>query len=294
MIIPTPNQYGWDNETSYIDFDVSMQTKKYPKAIRLTQTAVGINGITLLGFSRDLYNKNNLSNIVPSKQPKIPRIIHHIWLGGNVPEVLLSYIDSVKKLHPDWKCKLWTDKEAANIKLDNQELYDKATNFGEKSDILRYEILYRYGGVYVDVDMEGLKQLDLLHHCYDFYIGLQPLYHGYHGFVQVGTGIIGSIPGHPILKKVIQKLPEYFHRFKKTTAKTGPILFTRIFFTEADKHETIDIAFPTTYFYPINMYESMKENVNRKKCEQLGAFTIHWWGKTWSPKEFRKKEFQTI
>ncbi len=101
------------------------------------------------------------------------------------------------KNHPDWEYKLWTEKEIDALSLKNREMYDYAVNYGEKSDIARYEILYRFGGVYVDTDFESYKPLDTLHQAYDFYIGIQPLDTGH---VQLGIGIIGSRPGHPLLE----------------------------------------------------------------------------------------------
>jgi len=291
LIQAIPNQYGWDNEKNYIDFDVSMQSDKYPKCIGRTRWGVGIQGDRLLDFFRNLYNKNNLSQVTTSEKPKIPKIIHHVWLGGPVPETLQKYVDSVKKLHPDWEHKLWTDKEAASITLDNQKLFDTAQNLGEKSDILRYEVLYRYGGVYVDTDIEGLKQFDILNYCYDFYIGIQPLDSG---FLQLGIGIIGSTPGHPILKHMITNLPKNCQTYKKTVSKTGPFAFTASFFLTADKQDTIDIAFPASYFYPIDCEEPQEEHKNKIKSKNLGAFCIHWWGKTWLPTNARKEKFQSI
>ena len=62
------------------------------------------------------------------------------------------------KYHPDWEYKLWTDETVKEITLINQELFDKAKNYGEKSDILKWELVYRFGGVYIDTDMEALTQ----------------------------------------------------------------------------------------------------------------------------------------
>ena len=38
--------------------------------------------------------------------------------------------------------------------MPNKDLYHKASNFGMKADILRYEIVYREGGIYIDVDSQ--------------------------------------------------------------------------------------------------------------------------------------------
>jgi len=287
------NNLGWDAEKKYISFEHSMQTNKYTKAIARTKQVTEIDGLELYKFFRKLYEKNNLSQVTPTKNPKIPKIIHVVWINGkiddcSVPKELKKYIVTWIEKHPEWKFKLWTDADVAKITLDNQDLYDDATNFGVKSDILKYEIVYRYGGVYVDTDFESLQPLDYLHHCYDFYVGIQPLDTQY---LQLGAALFAATPGHKILEHVIKTMKHSYNTHKGAPAKTGPIHFTRAFFAIADTLDTTDIAFPASYFYPLGGYE---KTIDRNKWEQLGAFAIHWWGMTWMPLEYRRNEFRNI
>jgi len=295
LIRPVSNELGWDADNLYIDFNQSMQIKNYFGSIAMTKKVVELDGIELYRFFNQLYKKNNLTQVKPSKEPKIPKIIHVIWLNGKIddvgfPEDLKKYIITWIEKHQGngWKFKLWTDADVAQITLDNQDLYDEATNYGVKSDILKYEIIYRYGGVYVDVDFECLKKLDLLHHCYDFYVGIQPLDTQY---LQLGAALFAAKPGHPILKHTIDTMPKNYRTHKGAPARTGPIHFTRAFFASADKTDSIDIAFPASYFYPFGGYE---KDPDRQKWEQLGAFAIHWWGKTWMPVQYRVHSFKNI
>ncbi|MFC1842061.1 glycosyltransferase family 32 protein [Candidatus Dependentiae bacterium] len=287
------NDLGWDHENMYIDFATSMQVKKYAKAIARTKQVTEVDGIQLYKLFKRLYEKNNLTQVKPSKDPKIPKIIHVVWINGkvddpSVPKELEKYIVTWKEKHPDWKFKLWTDADVAKITLDNQDLYENAVNFGVKSDILKYEIIYRYGGVYVDTDFESLRPLDHLHHCYDFYVGIQPLDTQY---LQLGAALFAAKPGHKLLKHVIETMKESYYSHKGAPAKTGPIHFTRALFDIVEKLDTIDIAFPASYFYPLGGYEKI---INRKKWEKLGAFAIHWWGMTWMPLQYRRGDFKKI
>ena len=61
--------------------------------------------------------------------------------------------------HPDWSYHVWTE-ETIDYPLRNQAQYDAMKDFGGKADVLRYEILSRHGGVYVDADMVCLRPLD--------------------------------------------------------------------------------------------------------------------------------------
>lgn len=292
---PQENEYGWDEKKMYIDFEKSMQTKNYFTSIAVTKRVVGVDGVDLYKFFKKLYEKNNLTKITPSKEPRIPKIIHVVWINGKidesgVPEDLKQYIVTwiEKHLGDEWQFKLWTDADVAKMKLQNQDLYDDATNYGVKSDILKYEIVYNYGGVYVDTDFECLKRLDIFHHCYDFYVGIQPLDTQY---LQLGAALFGATPGHPILKHTIESMRESYYKHKGAPAKTGPVHFTRAFFESADKTEHIDIAFPASYFYPLGGQE---KTFDREKWNTMGAFAVHWWGRTWMPAKYRNKKFKNI
>lgn len=89
----------------------------------------------------------------------IPKIFHFIWIGPHrFP--YKSNIDTYKQLHPDWEFKLWTDDNIPT--LVNQKIYDQIPVYATKADLLRLELLYKYGGVYVDVDSKCLKNIEPL------------------------------------------------------------------------------------------------------------------------------------
>ena len=119
----------------------------------------------------------------------------------------------------------------------------KAENKAEQSDILRYEILYRYGGLYVDVDFKCLKPHDsLLNHC-DFYVGLEAkLPKNKHP--AIGNAIIASVPGHPIFKECLEGISKEETLGDPDTIQwvTGPQALCRAFFNLCDKGEYRNVA----------------------------------------------------
>jgi len=177
----------------------------------------------------------------------IPKIIHFIWLGSPLPPECRKWISTWKKLHPGWIVQIWTDETIARFGLKNKEAYERAVNFGEKSDIARYEILYRYGGLYADTDFECLKPLDLLHKSCEFYTGVS----GDNDCLL--NGLIGSMPGHPILKECIEAVKKGpgDHEESRIMNDTGPYLFTRAFLNKAPASTRGSVAvFPPSFFYP--------------------------------------------
>ena len=159
----------------------------------------------------------------------IPKIIHHIWLGSprpSTPEYTV-WFESWKLHHPDWEIRWWHDEDVRSMvergELINVDRFNAASNYGEKSDILRYEILLRYGGLYVDTDMECVSSFEALHSSRepaessarhrgfstgDKCTGVCSFYVGWSntGTIEINNGIIGSIPNHPILQSVVEAI----------------------------------------------------------------------------------------
>ena len=264
----------------YISFDDAMKKNDYPNIYGLTEKIVGIDGHELYNFFKILYEKNCI--IAPTIDLICPKIIHQIWLGSPLPEEFRLLQQTWIKHHMDrgWMYKLWTDEDVAQLQLYNQEFYDATDNYGVKSDILRWELLYQFGGVYIDTDYECLQSLDELHYTYDFYTALQPLDTA---FIQLGVALVGSRPGHPILKHCIETIRDDWHH-KGAPKKTGPVHFTKSFYAMAGQDNNKDIAFPAFYFYPLGCREIID---NRALWIQRGAFAVHWWAKSWMPKEYR-------
>jgi len=283
--------YSDVNPWVYVDFNESMQITRYPRAVPATMSLVGVDGVTLLNFFRALFEKNNLSRVIPDQEVKIPKIIHQIWLGSPVPPVLKRYMNTWIKYHVgrEWQYKLWTEEDIAQFTLYNQKFYDASDNYGVKSDIARWEILYRIGGVYVDTDFECFRPLDILNYTYDFYIALQPLDTL---FVQLGIGLVGTVPEHPIVKHCIETIKDDWQE-KGAPKKTGPIHFTRSFYHAADQDGYRDIAFPASYFYPLGCREDIGD-IDTEAWKKNGAFGVHWWAKSWMPRSFRPQAFRSI
>ena len=82
---------------------------------------------------------------------EIPKIIHQIWLGPNKqPDIWMnSWKNNYINKYPEWTYKLWTEQEIDELNLINKKQYENEKFYNGKSDIARYEILYRFGGVFM-------------------------------------------------------------------------------------------------------------------------------------------------
>lgn len=225
------------------------------------------------GFFKEQYERASLAKIEPSSSAKIPKIIHQIWLGSAFPEKYKAFQESWKKFHPDWKYILWTDKDVESFGPKIAKLVKSASNFGEAADILRYAVLFKHGGLYVDTDFECLKSFDMLHHSYDFYVGLQPLDTN---ALQLNNALIGSAAKNPIFSKAFKKIA--ISKEPRTIIKTGPILLTNLYIELYKDLPGISCAFPATFFYPCGFTQSSADADIWLKPE---SFAIHHWEASW-------------
>ena len=74
--------------------------------------------------------------------------------------------------HPEWEFRIWRLEDLTWLR--NQRLFDRAVPYSQKSDFARYEVVHRFGGVYLDTDMECLRPLDPLLDGCEFFAGREP------------------------------------------------------------------------------------------------------------------------
>jgi hypothetical protein len=129
----------------------------------------------------------------------VPRTIHQIWIGPDpLPKEQRPWIASWKRHHPGWEHRLWTEEDIPAEPI-RPEVLERLRSPVERADILRLEILYRHGGVYVDTDVECLRPVDEVLGDEDFVaVCLKP--------GRVTNTFIASAPGHPLLEQALREV----------------------------------------------------------------------------------------
>lgn len=137
----------------------------------------------------------------------IPRSLHLIWIGPHEPPwaCIETWRTELVHAYPGWEVRLWRDRDLDELLLVNRDAYERTASLCGKADIARYEILHRFGGVYVDADSVWLGR------------PLEPLLaaaqrYGFFGALEgapelMMCGFFGAVAGHPILAEVIAALP---------------------------------------------------------------------------------------
>lgn len=158
------------------------------------------------GESKDVSYVNKIAFVPEDYKYKtptniIPKNIHLIWVGpDNGPAFLRDHVLGWAKLMPDWNLRLWTNADINTNEFSQKtvDLINSATKGAQKADIMRYFIIEKYGGVYMDADVVPNKSLDPLLSfkdtdlilCHDI-----PLTWEY-----ISIGFFAATPHHQVLK----------------------------------------------------------------------------------------------
>ncbi len=215
-----------------------------------------------------------------SGRRKIPKIVHQVWLGGPLPEAYQGWSRSWGCLNRGWEYRLWDEKAIRSMGLRNDRAFRQSRSYGVKSDIARYEILERFGGVYADTDFECLKPFDEISERCSFFAGIifgdSPV---------INNGLVGSAPGHELLKKAVDGLssPVMTKDGMEVLDRSGPGYFTNLIFQAWEDLNSEDVIFPSTYFYPWPNFRRQEQTSVQEARNYVREWScaIHYWEASW-------------
>ena len=206
----------------------------------------------------------------------IPKIFHFVWIG---PDELCksdkACIMSWKRHHKDWKFILWSDRprdydlffdktsEIDHTKLVNKSRYMSARALATKANIVRLEVLFNHGGVYVDTDFFCHKSIDVL-------IDKLTAFACEQDDEFINNAIVGAECGHDSIRLAIENLESICNNTHHCEEiATGPHLFTEMF-REKNRMTILDRLF----FYPMS---------HRGEYEKLDteSYATHLWNFSW-------------
>lgn len=205
----------------------------------------------------------------------IPKILHQIWIGPS--KMPISWMNTWRQKNPGMEYRLWREEDLQAIYLthwDRCSYLMSRREFRGATDIIRVEILYRYGGVYVDTDcvcFEPIEDEPFMNSA--FFVGRDYDHKESKYKNRVANGVIGSIPGHPILKDYLERIGKagVFKWWKLG----GEMLTACVAGTDAT-------ILPVCAFYP--------ENWDGRKAPLEGkVYSRHFWGGSHAPNKDLKK-----
>ncbi|XP_022334858.2 uncharacterized protein LOC111131556 [Crassostrea virginica] len=193
---------------------------------------------------------------------RIPHIIHQTWRDEEIPGKFSKWIQTWIQNHPGWIYYLWTDESARQLIKDRHPgllgVFDGYTEGIRRADALRYVILYEFGGIYADMDLESLKTATPITKKYACFLPQEPYEHpildgNFEHLVM--NAIMGCKSKHPFMKRLIGRLSAYQHMWNVLDS-TGPHFVTSVYkdfkrdHSYADTHENGVYLAPAEYFFP--------------------------------------------
>lgn len=203
----------------------------------------------------------------------IPRVIHYCWFGGKpLPNLARHCIASWKKYCPNYEIKCWNE-DNFNVHCNTycSSMFEQK-RWAFLTDYVRLKILYSYGGIYFDTDVELLKPIDDLL-VNDAFMGIEDS-----GQVATGLGC-GSIAGHSFVKENLnfyEKLTKLSEQPPICTNITTQLIIGDKYFLPIFKPKSIKgvMVYPKSYFCPMD-FASRKIHI--KKI----TYSIHHFSASW-------------
>ncbi len=221
----------------------------------------------------------------------IPKIIHFCWLSGDeYPKLIEQCMATWKTKLPDYEFMLWdTNKFDINSTLWTQQSFE-SKKYAFAADYIRLHAVYKYGGIYLDTDVEIVKNFDDLLHL-PYFVGLEQ-----NNIIEAAA--FGAEKGADWLADCMRYYDD--RPFIKEDRTPDLLILPKIMETqikqnrklvflenkelknieELIKDKTKLLLYPYDYF-------SVKDHESQKITKTKNTYTIHHFNNAWIPKRMK-------
>ena len=206
----------------------------------------------------------------------IPKIIHYCWFGENPKsELIEKCIASWKKYAPDFKIIEWNEN---NYDIDRY-IYTKQAYREKKyafvSDVARFQVLFEYGGIYLDTDVELLKPIDQLLNT--------DIFMAYDQRSKIASGLVfGSTARNKILEQILD-----YYRNNNFLLSNGRPNTTTVVTIVSNVLENLGIKLDGDYFdidgitmYPWEYFDPLNYETKEMRISS-NTYAVHYYAMSW-------------
>lgn len=212
----------------------------------------------------------------------IPKVIHYCWFGGKpLPELARRCLASWQKFLPDYSIKQWNEQNYDVTQVPFVKDAYEAGNYSYVSDYVRFDVLYREGGIYFDTDVEVVAPIDDIMARGPWVGKEQDGGDGEPLIVASGLGMAAE-PGMEVMKQLCDRLQQHAFRLPDGTMNRVTVvhLLTQALTarglqpgTEVQQVGGFNV-YPREYFCPWDyIYGELRRTPNTR--------TIHWYTGYW-------------
>lgn len=207
----------------------------------------------------------------------IPKVIHYCWFGkGELPASVKKCIESWKKYCPDYEIICWNeDNTDISENRYASEAY-RAKKWAFVTDYVRLRVVYEYGGIYLDTDVELIKPLDSLIEG-GAYLGFEEK-----GLVSTGVGFAAEA-GNRVIGEILKDyddipfiLEDGSYDLTPCPKRNTQTLKRLGMDTENTSQTFMGMRFlPEEYLCPMNYYSGKKKITEN-------TYSIHHYSASWT------------
>ncbi|MFR0548788.1 glycosyltransferase family 32 protein [Limosilactobacillus reuteri subsp. suis] len=205
----------------------------------------------------------------------IPKVINYCWFGEKkLPNSVKKNIKSWKKMCPDYEIIEWNE---SNFSItDNEFLKEAYKNhaWAFVSDYARLKIIYEHGGIYLDTDVEVIRNLDSLL-TNKAYVGIQRR----EKLCATGLGF-GAEKHNPVIKKMLLKYENLHFDPQKTMELSCPNLNNAVIKEIGYKNSNTVTYLNDITIYPSKYFDPLSPGYTNDLL-QTETYTIHHYNASW-------------
>ena len=203
----------------------------------------------------------------------IPNVIHSFWFSNDaIPDLYMKCMDSWHKIMPDTEIKIWnSDSYDVSSHSFTSSAYE-AKRWAYVSDYARLDVIHRYGGIYLDMDVMLIKPLTDMLSCRGFF--------GYdvHGNIDLGNGF-GSEAGNPLLMSLMKKYDET--TFTDRAICMQPDLLRQTFIDNGIECLGNYGEYDGNVFYPRNIFSPYDSISHIRFADMSRTYSAHLYNSGW-------------
>lgn len=231
---------------------------------------------------------NNAEVLVDYCSNKIPKVIHYCWFSGNpISDYLKKCMESWSEVCPDYEIKRWDESNYDVEKNSYMKQAYEECKWGFVPDYARLDILYNYGGFYIDTDVQLVKSLEPLR-MQGAFCGVEKW-----GNVNMG-GCSGAVKHHPMIKKMLDYRADIQFKYEDGTLnlntcgvyETQPFINLGMRVDNTTQRINDMTVFSSDYFHPYD-YMSGKTVITDN------TFSIHHFNGGWLDEKSRNIRIMT-
>lgn len=200
---------------------------------------------------------------------RIPRIFHRT-VPAETDDQIEAWWNHLQQLHPGWEFRTWRDPLDRGEFPETGDLFDQCTHGAQLAGLVRLEVLYKHGGIYVDSDVEPYRSFEPLL--------ANAAFAGWEDNKVIPDAVLGAEPGHPAFRLMIDRARASIEAGGDPWA-SGPGVTTS---TLNGRHDVL--VLPPGCFYPYHYTKKAKGRTVNHRAAQPWAFCAHHWNASWVPK----------